>query len=110
MPKCHKHGKYFSVTIVLLCISITVLGVYNINRLQVAQVSNEEVSERYGEVERENDQNPEYAKYYESIVCNSSLLLPRFNTVLQTHSSLSSFSCNCPFKEVPSRAPPSLKS
>ena len=110
MPKCRKHGKYFSLAIVLLCISVAVSGVYNINRLQMAQVSSEGDSERYCEAERENDENPEYAKYYESIVCNSSLLLPRFNTVLQTHSSLPSFSCNCLFKEVPSRAPPSAKS
>jgi len=110
VPKCHKHGKYFSVTIALLCISIVIFGVYDINRLQMAQVSSEGNSERYGEVEKEIDKNPEYAKYYESIACSSPLILPHFNTVLQTHSSLSSFSCNCLFKEVPIRAPPSLKS
>ena len=110
MPKCHKHGKYFSVTIALLCISIVIFGVYDINRLQMAQVSSEGDSERYSEAEKETDENPEHAKYHESIACNSLLILPRFNAVLQTHPSLLSFSCNCLFKEVPSRAPPSLKS
>lgn len=106
MPKCHKHGKYFFVAIVLLCITITVCGVYNTNRLQMAPVSNEEVSQRYSEAEKETDENPEYAKYHESIACNSLLILTRFNVVLQTHPSLLFFSYNCLFKEVPSRSPP----
>lgn len=110
MRKCHKHGKYFSLAIVLLCISIAVFGVYNINRLQMAQVSNEGDSERYCEAERENDENPEQAKYDESIACSFLLILLRFNAVFQTNSSLLFFPYNCLFREVPSRAPPSAKS
>jgi len=110
VPKCHKHGKYFSVTIVLLCISIVIFGVYDIIRLQMAQVSSEGNSERYNEAERENDENPEYAKYHESIACNCPLILPRFTTISQTHPSSLSFSYNYLFRKVPSRAPPSLKS
>lgn len=106
MPKCHKHGKYFFVTIVLLFMSIAIFGVYDMKLQQMAQVSGTEVSERYSEAEKETDENPEHAKYHESIVCNSLLILIRFNVVLQTHPSLLSFSCNCLFKEVPSRAPP----
>ena len=106
MPKCHKHEKYFSLTIALLFISIAIFGVYDIKLQQMAQASTETVSERYSEAERETDENPEHAKYHESIACNSLLILPRFNAVLQTHPSLLSFSCNCLFKEVPSRAPP----
>ena len=106
MHKCHKHGKYFSLTIALLFISIAIFVVYDMSRLQMAQASTETVSERYSEAEKETDENPEHAKYHESIACNSLLILPRFNAVLQTHPSLLSFSCNCLFKEVPSRAPP----
>ena len=106
MHKCHKHGKYLSMTIVLVCISIAIFVVYDMSRLQMAQASTETVSERYSEAEKETDENPEHAKYHESIACNSLLILPRFNAVLQTHPSLLSFSCNCLFKEVPSRAPP----
>jgi len=109
MHKCHKHGKYFSITIALLCISIAMFGVYDINRLQMAQASSEPVSERYSEAERENDENPEQAKYHEGIACSSPLLLLRFNTIFQTHSSSLSFPYNCLFREVPSRAPPRLK-
>jgi len=110
VPKCHKHGKYFSMTIALLFISIAIFGVYDIKLLQIAQVSGTEVSERYSKAEKETDENPEHAKYHESIACNSLLILPRFNAVFQTYPSLLSFSCNCPFKEVPNRSPPAVKS
>jgi len=110
MHKCHKHGKYLSLTIVLVCISIAIFVVYDMSRLQMAQASTEKVSERYSEAERENDENPEQAKYHESIACASPLLLLSFNTVFQTHSFLLSFPYNCIFREVPSRAPPRSKS
>ncbi len=110
MYKCHKHSKYFFVIISFLCMSIAMFGIYGINRLQMAEGIVEGRSERYNEAERDNDENPEDVKYYEGVVFDSFLISSRFSTLLQNHSSLPSLFYNCPFREVPSRAPPLLKS
>ena len=110
MLKCRKHDKYFFVIIALLCMSIAIFGVYDINRLQIAEGIVEGRSERYNEAERDNDENPEDVKYHEGIVFDCLLISSHFSTLLQNHSSLPSLFYNCPFREVPSRAPPLLKS